>query len=186
MKGTIVKFDPARGYGFIRSSGLERDIFVHIGDISTRTALGVGQTVTFDVEMTSKGARAVRVKLGRQSWSPRAVFLSIAAGIGVFLTLITISLTDIHWFAAYLLGVNTSTLFLYGYDKLISNSTALRVPEKVLLMMAACGGSPAALVGQIFFRHKTSVRKREFRLRLAAILLVQLVVTALYVLNPPV
>jgi uncharacterized membrane protein YsdA (DUF1294 family)/cold shock CspA family protein len=185
MKGTVVKFDPARGYGFIRSSGLEKDIFVHIGDVSTRAALAAGQMVTFDVEMTSKGARAVRVKPGRQSGSPRAIFLSIAAGIGLFLALIATLVTNIHWFAAYLLGVNTSTIFLYGYDKLIPGSTALRVPEKVLLMMAACGGSPAALTGQILFHHKTSVRKREFRLRLAIIVLLQLVVTVLYVLNPP-
>jgi uncharacterized membrane protein YsdA (DUF1294 family) len=127
----------------------------------------------------------VRGKSGRQSWSPRAIFLSIAVGIGMILTLIAILLTNIHWFVAYLLGVNTSTFFLYGYDKLISGSTALRVPEKVLLMMAAFGGSPAALAGQVLFRHKTSVRKRNFRLRLAVILLVQLLVAVLYALNPP-
>jgi uncharacterized membrane protein YsdA (DUF1294 family)/cold shock CspA family protein len=185
MKGTVVKFDPARGYGFIRAPHLEKDIFVHIDDVSTRTALAIGQTVSFDVKMTDKGARAVRVKPGRQAWSPRAIFLSIAAGIGVILALIAGWLTDIHWLAAYLLGVNASTFFLYGYDKLIAGSRALRVPEKVLLLMAAIGGSPAALAGQLLFRHKISTRKREFRLKLTIVVLVQLVVAVLYILNPP-
>jgi uncharacterized membrane protein YsdA (DUF1294 family)/cold shock CspA family protein len=185
MKGTVVKFDPARGYGFIRSSDLEKDLFVHIGDVSTRTALAVGQSVTFDVEMTNKGARAVRVKPGGYSWSPRAIFLSIAAGIGLILALIAGWLTQIHWFVAYLLGVNASTLFLYGYDKLIAGSTALRVPEKVLLTVAALGGSPAAVAGQILFHHKTSARKRDFRVKLALIILIQLVVAVVYMLNPP-
>jgi uncharacterized membrane protein YsdA (DUF1294 family) len=59
------------------------------------------------------------------------------------------------------------------------------VPEKVLLLMAAIGGSPAALAGQLLFRHKISTRKREFRLKLTIVVLVQLVVAVLYILNPP-
>lgn len=185
MKGTVIKFDPARGYGFIRAAGLEKDVFVHIGDVSTRTALAVGQRVTFDVEMTNKGARAVRVKPGARSWSPRAIFLTIAAGIGVSLALLTGWLTELHPFAAYLLGVNASTLFLYGYDKLIAGSTALRVPEKVLLTVAALGGSPAALAGQFLFHHKTSARKRDFRFKLTLVVVLQLTVAVVYMLNPP-
>lgn len=185
MKGTVVKFDSERGFGFIRSSDLEKDLFVHIGDVSTRTALSVGQRVNFDVEMTNKGARAVRVRAGRQPWSPRAIFLSLAAGVGLLLALIAGWLTEMHWFAAYLLGVNASTFFLFGYDKLIAGSTALRVPEKVLLTMALCGGSPAALAGQFVFHHKTSARKLDFRRRLAIIVLIHLLVAVFYALNPP-
>jgi uncharacterized membrane protein YsdA (DUF1294 family) len=44
---------------------------------------------------------------------------------------------------------------LYGYDKFISSGDALRVPEYNLHALALLGGSPAGLLAQKFFRHKS-------------------------------
>lgn len=52
--------------------------------------------------------------------------------------------------------MNAATLLLYGYDKAVAGGRATRVPEFLLQGLAFAGGSPAALVSQIVFRHKTS------------------------------
>ena len=77
---------------------------------------------------------------------------------------------------ACLLGVNATTLLLYGYDKRQAIVGGYRVPESLLHGAALLGGSPAALVGQGLFRHKT--RKRRFQAVFVAIVLLQ--VAAIY------
>jgi uncharacterized membrane protein YsdA (DUF1294 family) len=72
---------------------------------------------------------------------------------------------------AGLIGVNVITLLLYGYDKRQATVGGVRIPEVALHIVALLGGSPAALVGQELFRHKT--RKPAFRLVLVGILLLQ-------------
>ena len=62
---------------------------------------------------------------------------------------------ELQTLLAYLLAVNISTFLLYGYDKFISKGERLRVPELNLQALALLGGSPAALLAQKFFRHKT-------------------------------
>lgn len=63
------------------------------------------------------------------------------------------------WFAA---GVNAATVLLYLYDKdAARDERRQRVPELVLHVLALAGGSPAALLAQRTFRHKT--RKASFR-----------------------
>ena len=75
------------------------------------------------------------------------------------------------WLLALLTGINAATFLLYGYDKAIAGGTRLRVPEAVLQGLAFLGGSPAALLGQQVFRHKTS--KVSFQRRFWLILLLQ-------------
>lgn len=58
-------------------------------------------------------------------------------------------------FLGYLAGVNVATMALYGYDKAVAGGKRTRVPERVLHLLALAGGSPAALLSQSLFRHKT-------------------------------
>jgi uncharacterized membrane protein YsdA (DUF1294 family) len=71
-------------------------------------------------------------------------------------------------------GINVATMLCYGYDKLLARAGLQRVPELALHVLAVCGGTPGALVGQILFRHKT--RDVRFRLIFLAIAAVQVVV----------
>ena len=81
----------------------------------------------------------------------------------------------------YLLAVNLLTFVAYGIDKYKavhnghkSKHLSRRIPEASLLLLAALGGSPAALLAMYFFRHKTLHKK--FRYGVPAILIIQLTI----------
>jgi uncharacterized membrane protein YsdA (DUF1294 family) len=100
---------------------------------------------------------------------------AVVAAVGLALVLWRLGLAPLY---AYLVSANAITLLLYGYDKRQAIVGGLRVPELVLHLGALCGGSPAALLGQGLFRHKT--RKFRFQAVFAAILLLQIVAVCVY------
>ncbi|MBL0423475.1 cold shock and DUF1294 domain-containing protein [Ramlibacter alkalitolerans] len=63
-EGTIVRWDEARGFGFIRSGSVAQDVFVHVRDYRSPdgAAPREGLRVTFeDIHVGGKGPRAVAV-----------------------------------------------------------------------------------------------------------------------------
>lgn len=70
-----------------------------------------------------------------------------------------------------LLLVNARTAHLFWQDKRYAREGHRRVPESSLLMMAAIGGTPGALVARQMFRHKT--RKQPFSIYLWLIAAIQ-------------
>lgn len=73
---------------------------------------------------------------------------------------------------ALLLGVlNLVTFLVFGWDKLAAIDGRSRIPERLLLLLAALGGSPGVLLARPVFRHKT--RKQPFGAWLALIVFVQ-------------
>lgn len=75
------------------------------------------------------------------------------------------------WLLLYLLIINILTSALYLYDKWMARKNAWRVSEKMLLLCALFGGSPAALYSMRIFRHKT--RKTSFQFQLFIIIFLQ-------------
>ena len=73
-----------------------------------------------------------------------------------------------------LLAVNLLTFIAYGHDKWKAQHprrSRRRTPEATLLLLAALGGSPGALLAMNLFRHKTLHRK--FTIGVPALLLLQ-------------
>lgn len=105
--------------------------------------------------------------------SPSRTFLLVAASIVAAVTggAVALSLPALLGLFA---GVNVATIALYGYDKAVAGGSRLRVPENVLHLLAFVGGSPAALLGQSLFRHKTV--KPAFRRRFWLIVVAQLAI----------
>lgn len=64
-------------------------------------------------------------------------------------------------FALYGAVINIATFAAFALDKRAAERRAWRIPERRLLLLAAFGGSPAALAAQQMLRHKT--RKEPFR-----------------------
>jgi uncharacterized membrane protein YsdA (DUF1294 family) len=75
------------------------------------------------------------------------------------------------WLASWLLAVNVVTFFYYGLDKFLAIRLIWRVPEIVLHVLSAIGGSPAAFLAMWIFRHKTI--KTSFRILFWCIVLLQ-------------
>lgn len=83
---------------------------------------------------------------------------------------------DIEWYDAFAVGLlllNVAAFVVYGLDKWKARHKRWRVPERVLLGMAALGGSVGALLGMWLWHHKT--QHRRFALGVPLMLAVQLV-----------
>ena len=68
--------------------------------------------------------------------------------------------------------INLAALAAMGVDKRRARTGRWRVPEAVLMLLAALGGSVGALGGMYLFRHKT--RKPKFRIGVPLLLGAQL------------
>ena len=55
----------------------------------------------------------------------------------------------------YLLLINALSLLLMLLDKIKAKKNLWRIPERVLLIICAAGGSLGGLIGMKLFRHKT-------------------------------
>ena len=73
----------------------------------------------------------------------------------------------------YLIAVNLVVILAYFYDKQAAVRGYLRVPERVLHVLAAAGGTPAAMFSQSAFHHKTI--KSSFRVWFWIILVTQII-----------
>ena len=73
----------------------------------------------------------------------------------------------------YLILINLIEYFAFDKDKDAAISGQWRVPEKALLMLAMCGGTIGAIVGQQTLRHKT--QKQPFKLILYSIAAFQII-----------
>lgn len=73
----------------------------------------------------------------------------------------------------YLVAINAMTFAAFASDKRRATNGGRRVPERVLLQLAAFGGTIGAFAAQQLLRHKT--RKEPFRSQLWLIALIQFV-----------
>jgi uncharacterized membrane protein YsdA (DUF1294 family) len=76
-----------------------------------------------------------------------------------------------RWLAAWFLLINTATYLCFRIDKQRAQRCQWRFPENQLLLLAALGGSPAALFARYRLRHKT--RKQPFSTFLLCIIGIQ-------------
>lgn len=98
----------------------------------------------------------------------RLTIFSLAIIISIFVYWYIPKLDGLKsWFSV----INSITIVTYGYDKAIASTNSTRIPERVLFELASVGGSIAALLSMIVFRHKIS--KPKFYTKILIIIAVQ-------------
>lgn len=75
----------------------------------------------------------------------------------------------------YLIFINCIAFAVYGADKAFAKLHSWRVPEIVLLVLAALGGSAGAFIAMQLFRHKTQHLQFIFGVQLIFFLQVALI-----------
>lgn len=108
--------------------------------------------------------------------SPFRLFLALSLIVGTAAAWALRAQAGLSLLVCYLGGINLATALAYLYDKAAAIRGYGRIPERLLHLLAAAGGSPAALVSQFAFRHKTI--KRSFQMWFWAIFAVQLTALA--------
>lgn len=82
-----------------------------------------------------------------------------------------------HLILLYLAVITVVTFLVYGIDKWKAQHKRWRIPESVLLGLAALGGSVGALLGMQVWHHKT--QHKRFKYGVPAILAAQVVAVVL-------
>lgn len=104
------------------------------------------------------------------------ILFALALCVGLTVTLWWTLTSHEHtwwlWLTPWLFAVNVLTFAYYGIDKWLAKKPWFRIPELVLHILSALGGSPAALLAMWLIRHKTI--KPSFRILFFGIVLAQI------------
>ena len=84
---------------------------------------------------------------------------------------------NFNFFLAYLVIINILSFCIYGIDKSAAVKEKWRIPNRVLLGLAAVGGSIGAWAGMYIFRHKT--QKWYYTITVPVMLLLQIMLIVL-------
>lgn len=84
-------------------------------------------------------------------------------------------------FALWIVFWNLLAFLMFWLDKQYAKKDLWRIPEKTLIISALLGGSIGALFGMNRFRHKT--KHRKFTFVIPAILVLQTVLLAVYIIT---
>ncbi|WP_240788647.1 DUF1294 domain-containing protein [Ramlibacter henchirensis] len=183
-----MRWDDARGFGFIRGTQGGQDIFFHVRDF--RTASGhaprIGLDVAFEqIQVGGKGPRAVAVQPAGASVqaatkpapsakahraNPRSSSAGPSSGAWLVLPLMAAYAAVLGWgvwhqklawwiFAASPL-INLLAFFAYWQDKHAAEKGRWRTSEKLLHLWSLAGGWGGAWLAQQVLRHKS--RKTSF------------------------
>lgn len=102
--------------------------------------------------------------------------LGSAALVTVFLRQVVHLPIIASWFGA----INLSALVTYRADKAFAQADKMRVPEKVLWLLEAVGGTIGAVIAMWIIQPRHKTRSGDFLLWFFVIFILQLVLVVLY------
>lgn len=168
VEGKLVRWDDAKGFGFIEPRQGGEPVFVHIKSFRVAGRRPVlGDVVTFEVEVGPRGKRAEEVEpVGIRRASPQSQS-ERPAGWGVFSlgALVALAAAYVvvwkfwgiaHEWALYYLALTFVTAIVYSRDKGAARRGDWRTSEQTLHILGLLGGWPGGLLAQKALRHKSS------------------------------
>ncbi len=160
FRGTLVKWNDARGFGFIEPDADPRDrIFLHVESYRSPERPKVGDRVDFELQKRPDGRyRAVWAHPESVARRPnaRGHLGRALMAILCFFASIWVALESGFVWLIFLYPVGSlTTLIAYWLDKAAAQESGQRVSEETLHMFELLGGWPGALIGQQALRHKT-------------------------------
>jgi uncharacterized membrane protein YsdA (DUF1294 family)/cold shock CspA family protein len=187
-EGKVVRWDDARGFGFIRSPASTSDVFFHIKDYGGARAMAPrhGLAVTFEeIHVGGKGPRAMAVHpagpasaganpsgpVRRDRRPQRAQQRATSSGAMFALPLMVAHAAAVAWGAwthrlpwwvlVALPLLNFLAFFAYWQDKYAAGKGRWRTSEGALHLWSLAGAWPGAWFAQQVLRHKSV--KKTFR-----------------------
>ena len=165
QRGTILKWDDEKGFGFIAPETGPGDVFVHIKAVVGARRPVVGDAVYYFPGKDDRGrARATQVQFVTATGLPTGQTLALIFG-AAFLAALALS----AWigristvFPVVYAMMSAVTVAAYWHDKSSARHGTSRLPETWLHLLEFFGGWPGALVAQQWLRHKN--RKLSYQL----------------------
>jgi len=177
QSGKLITWKDERGFGFIKPSHGQQDIFIHISAIQESTRRPkIGDTICYytvvkDGKLSARnafivGARqksndaktvATRQSLARFPWEvfPLSGF---PVGCSLFLFLNTLIVFPLVLYPV----MSLIAFFAYADDKNRAQMNRWRTPESTLHLLEILGGWPGALIAQKQLRHKSKKANYQF------------------------
>ena len=190
LEGTLVSWNPDRGFGFIAPLGGGPQIFAHVRAFPQGSGTPqIGSELSYEVEVTPDGktrARFVRVagtavvqRYGRVradilSYLPIALFVALYIVVEVLWH-------PPYWVLFVYLCTSLICILIYSADKSAAAQGRWRVSESALLLLGLAGGWPGAILAQRLLQHKT--KKRSFQSAFAGSVVVNIL--AFVILSSP-
>ena len=182
VEGTLVTWNPDRGFGFITPTDGGRQIFAHIRAFPQGTTTPtIGELVSYEVERTPEGkirARFVRpigagtVQRYGNTASSILSYLPVVA-FAVVYAVVWVLWQPPYWMLIVYLGTSLLCFIIYAIDKSAAAQGKWRVSESALLLLGLFGGWPGAIIAQQVLRHKT--KKRSFQAAFAGSVVVNVI-----------
>ncbi|GAA4170745.1 cold shock and DUF1294 domain-containing protein [Gryllotalpicola koreensis] len=179
LRGTLVSWNDARGFGFIETEGGRARVFVHASAFaSAGPRPHAGDRVGFELGAGPDGRQRARqasvlashadsgirmpTRAPRPHARPSALPFVPVAVFAVFLALAIAAWGASAWFASIYIGMSAIAFGVYAWDKQAAIDGAWRTRESTLQALALLGGWPGAVFAQQLLRHKS--RKTSFQL----------------------
>ncbi|MEA1990154.1 MAG: DUF1294 domain-containing protein [Pseudomonadota bacterium] len=176
-QGKITSWNASKGFGFVKPSNGEKDLFIHIKEFNWKPEIGqlISYVASTDPHGRPCAKRAILVgEFLKHEKSSLSGFMSIVLAVlflfslGAFFLLQKLSL----WVLIIYSSLSLFTFIIYWADKSASKNGNWRTPENTLHFLALIGGWPGALIAQQKLKHKT--KKEPFLLILWITILVNL------------
>jgi uncharacterized membrane protein YsdA (DUF1294 family)/cold shock CspA family protein len=189
LKGTLVEWNDARGFGFIQPAESGQRVFCHVSAFHDRSARPTpGLRLTYQIGRDGQGRpRAEEVRLSSRASTPAAPTApSVRPHPQRPLVVSVVFMVSLIGFAvagrldprvpAWSALASLVAFVAYWLDKADAQRGRWRTPESTLQTLALVGGWPGAWIAQQALRHKT--RKPSFQVTFWACVVLNLAALA--------